>query len=335
VHFREGDEVRRGALLIRLETSHLDNDIAKKRQAIRAEEEELANLKHLEKLAARQFAAAVAKARAELAQAQEELKRAGSRRTVDIRLAKLELATTQDEEARLRRLVASQAAAVADLVKATAARRAAAQKLARARLPVDRARVPIARGALEQLQRDQAVKAKELALRRQAKRTALTAARLELANLRLERRHAEIRSPLDGLITRGDVKVGDILEAGKAVVEIAEQKGFVFEAAVLSEEIGHLRVGMAVRVKLDAYDYQRYGTVTGKVCFLSPDSGPAQGRPGATYTVRIALDGDQVGRGEFLGRVKLGMAGQAEIITGEESLLSLLLKRIRQTISLG
>jgi multidrug resistance efflux pump len=335
VYFREGDEVRRGALLIRLETGRLDNDIANKRQAIRGEEEELANLKHLEKLTARQFEAAVAKARAELAQAREELRRARDRRVVDIRLAELELATARDEEARLRQLAAARAAAAADLVKATSARRAAAQKLARARLPVDRGRVQVAGRALEQLQRDQAVKGKELALRRQAKRTALAASRLELANLRLERRQAEIRSPLDGIITRGDIKVGDILEAGKAVVEIAEQRGFIFEAAVPSEEIGHLRVGMAVRVKLDAYDYQRYGTVSGKVCFLSPDSGRAEGRPGAVYLVRIALDGNEVGRGEFHGRVKLGMAGQAEILTGEEPLLSLLLKRIRQTISLG
>jgi hypothetical protein len=55
----------------------------------------------------------------------------------------------------------------------------------------------------------------------------------------------------------------------------------------------------------------------------------------ATYTVRIALERDTLGRGRFRGRVKLGMAGQADIVTGQESLLSLLVKRIRQSISLG
>jgi hypothetical protein len=51
--------------------------------------------------------------------------------------------------------------------------------------------------------------------------------------------------------------------------------------------------------------------------------------------VRIGLDRDEVGQGDRVGRVKLGMAGTAEVITGRESLLSLLARKIRQTISLG
>jgi HlyD family secretion protein len=92
---------------------------------------------------------------------------------------------------------------------------------------------------------------------------------------------------------------------------------------------------MAARIKLDAYDYQRYGTVNGRVCFLSPDSGVEKEKHTATYTVRIVLERDTLGRGGFRGRVKLGMSGRADIVTGQESLLSLLVKRIRQTISLG
>jgi HlyD family secretion protein len=102
---------------------------------------------------------------------------------------------------------------------------------------------------------------------------------------------------------------------------------------------------MAARVKLDAYDYQRYGTVSGTVCFLSPDSvapqsteekNPKENEPSpVTYTVRIALASDRVGHGEFQGRVKLGLAGRAEILCGKETVLSLLVKRIRRVISLG
>jgi hypothetical protein len=117
---------------------------------------------------------------------------------------------------------------------------------------------------------------------------------------------------------------------------LAEQQGFRFEAAVPSEEVGHLQVGMPARIKLDAYYYQRYGTVAGTVVFLSPDSGVPTGQGGTTtYLVRIELAGDELGRGDLRGRVKLGMAGQADVVTGQESLLALLVKRLRQTISLG
>ena len=47
------------------------------------------------------------------------------------------------------------------------------------------------------------------------------------------------------------------------------------------------------------------------------------------------MDGEEIGHGEYRVRVKLGMAGQADIVIGEETLLALLGKKIRQTISLG
>ena len=135
--------------------------------------------------------------------------------------------------------------------------------------------------------------------------------------------------------TSGEVRVGDVLEAGKVVLTVAREQGFRVDVTVPDAEIGHLREGMEARIKLDAYNYQQYGTLEGTVCFISPDSGVAEGRQAAFYTVRVELGRDEVGRGSYRGRVKLGMAGQAEVVTGRDSLLSLLLKRIRQTISLG
>jgi multidrug resistance efflux pump len=137
------------------------------------------------------------------------------------------------------------------------------------------------------------------------------------------------------VVTAGDVKVGDLLDRGKPVLEIASQGGFRFEGTVPSEEVGHLRVGLPVRVKLDAFDYQRYGTLAGTVSFLAPDSQTGDGAKPVQHLVRIDLEGDEVGYGEWHGRVKLGMAGQAEVVTGRESLLTLLVKKVRQSISLN
>jgi HlyD family secretion protein len=199
---------------------------------------------------------------------------------------------------------------------------------------VDEGRVRVAQQALPLLERDYAVKRRELELKRTAKRGEIEASRSKLAGMELERKQADIRAPIDGVVTQGEVKVGDLLEPSKAVVEIAPQEGFLFEAAVPSEEVGRLEVGMPARVKLDAYDFQRYGTLGGTVCFLSPDSGVGEGKPRAVYMVRIALEGDEVGQGEFRGKAKLGMAGQVDVVTGQESLLALLVKWIRQSISL-
>jgi multidrug efflux pump subunit AcrA (membrane-fusion protein) len=334
VHFREGDVVPQGALLIQLETEQVDNHIARQKRTIQAIEEELGNLRRLEELTARQFESAKQKASAELSKAKEDVAQAEQVRAAEIRRAEAVLASAQDEESRTRRLAAARAIAKAELVKAVGRSREAQQSLMKARVPVATSQVQVAQRALAQLDSDYAVKREELKLKRQVKEGELAAALIDLANRQLERKQADIRAPISGVVIKGDVKVSDVLEPGKPVLEIAKQSGFVFELAVASEDFGHLRVGMPARIRLDAFDYQRYGTMDGTVCYLSPDSGVAEGQTTATHIVRIALEGDQVGRGEFQEKVKLGMAGQADIVTGQESLLALLVQRIRNTISL-
>jgi HlyD family secretion protein len=335
VNVDEGKAVRHGDVLIRLETERLENEMAKRQHALQAGEEELAKLDALGTLLADQFASTQAKAEAELTQAREGIRQATDRQAADVRLAGLALHNAQYEEAQVRQQVVRGLIARDELRKATGRLREAQERFDMARLPVALGKVEVLRRALTLAEKDYAVRRQDLETKRGIKHGEVEALRIELANLELERRQAVIRAPLDGMITVGDVKVGDLLERGKLVVEIAAQHGFRFEASVPSEEVGHLRVGMPARIKLDAYDYQRYGTVAGTVVFLSPDSGIGEGQRTATYLVKIELAGNELGRGERRGQVKLGMTGQADIVTGQESLLMLLIKKIGQSISLG
>ena len=160
-----------------------------------------------------------------------------------------------------------------DLIRAAVKTHEAKGKLAKALIPVDESGVEVARRALALAERDYALRREELEQKRGIRRGEAEAARIELAILELERKQAIIRAPLDGIVTTEDIKVGDLLEPGKPVIEIAPRGGFRFEAAVPSEEVGRVRIGLPARIKLDAYDYQRYGTLDGTVDFISPDSG--------------------------------------------------------------
>jgi multidrug resistance efflux pump len=335
VYRKAGDAVRAGDVLLRRDTERLDNEIARRRRTIRTAEEELANLTLLEKLQQKQSLAARARVKEELALAEAELADARKRQAAEVRQAEAEAAGAADELSRTRRLVPSRAATREALVKADTAHQVARARLERARLPVDEGKARIARQALAVAERDADLKREELAARLVLKRGEIESARLELANLALEQREAVLLAPTDGVVTSGELRPGDVLEPGKCVMEIAAGGGYRFEALVPSEEMAGVRVGMPARVRLDAYDYQRYGTLTGTVCYVAPDSAVAEGQRAACYVVRVEVDGDEVGRGELRGRVKLGMAGQVEVVTGRQSLLSILLQQIRRTISLG
>jgi multidrug resistance efflux pump len=334
VYYRQGRPVKQGDLLVQLDTVKVDNAIQKRQLALHAAEDVLARGAARVESLQREFQAEKATLEAKLTQSREELEQATRRRDLEIGQARDELRHAEREEATTRLLVFRRAQPRVDLEKATAKTREARTKLGKAALPVDEGKVEILRRELAQARESYLGKRQEAEIRQAARQGEVRTARKDLDNLKWERDQATIRAPADGVVTSEDLNEGDILEAGKVVAEVAGQGGFRFEAAVPSEDVGHLRVGMPVRVKLDPFDYQRYGTLEGTVCFISPDSRAVE-QKGVLYTVKIELHGEDLGRGELRGRVTLGMTGRAEIVTESRSILALLVKKVRRTISLG
>ncbi|MBI83682.1 MAG: hypothetical protein CMJ81_10840 [Planctomycetaceae bacterium] len=338
VHFQEGGQVREGKVLIRLDTRQLQNKIAMWSRTMQTGNEELNKLDSLELLLRRQYEAAKAKAEAEVNQVKEELHRATQRQRSEIHLVELELELAKDLKSRVQQMIERNAVTERELVEAMSRVREAEEKLAQARVPLDKGRTEVFRQALQLVDEDYNLKREELELKRVTKQGEVDAAEKELANLEFERQKSVLRVPTNGVLTSLDVKVGDIVQLGHSVASIAEQAGYRIDVNVSNEDVGLLQVGMPACIKLDAYDYQKYGTLGGTVLFVSPDSKVSQnsnGQQSATYTVKIALEGEEVSRGELHGRVKLGMTGLVEIVTGQESLLTLLVKGIHSSISLG
>jgi multidrug resistance efflux pump len=327
--------VARGDVLLRLDTARLDNEIERMQRQIQAGEEEIRKGAEMATLLEQQFAASRTRFEAELAQAEEEIRLAKDRRQSELRLAEAEVAHASNDEALKRKLLGRRLVARVDWENAVLKLRESREKLARASLPVEEGKREVLGKSLAGLEKDLRIKLAELASQQLTSQNKVDAARLELANLELERRQAEICAPASGVVTTGDIKAGDTLEAGKPVLEIAEQSGFRFEVAVPADEMEGIQVGMPVRIRLDAYDYQRYGTLPGVVQYISADSLVDDEQKAVVYLVKVEVDSREIGRGDHRGSIKLGLTGQAEIVTGREAILSLLVRKIRRTISLG
>ena len=359
VRVQEGDSVRQGDVLLKLNTERLDHQIAKVDRGLKAAHAELDKLAQLAGLQLRQHEIARGKAVAELEQATTELARARRVQKSDIRQAEIELAKARDNDARLQKLIASRAVTDQQLVESTAKLHTSEEHLRRAQLPLDEGRLAVLRQAIELVNRDHAVRTAELEAKGIAKQGEVDTATKELADLERQLQQATLHSPIDGVVIKGRYHVGDVVPNGSPVFEVAAQDGFCFESLITSEDVGLLAKGLPSRVKFDAYDYQLYGSLGGAVSFISPDTNPAVAvspdnatsggtlatmnrvgqrqatGPGVTYRVRVTLAGDQVGKGVYHGTVKLGMAGRVEIVTDRRTILSILLKRIRSSISLG
>jgi multidrug resistance efflux pump len=335
---REGDEIKRGDVLLRMDTTRVDYRIAKLKETIGAGEDELARLNRYAEALAAQATSEEKKRVAELEAAGEHVERARQRRTSQIYLAKIELKQALQTQERMRKLAPQRAVTEEELQAATKRTDEAIEKLRQSELPVEKKSLEVAARALEVGRRDAEVARQDLEMQRAKKVAEVRTARLELSSLELDREQSVVHAPTSGLITTVEIRVGDLLKPGKVGIAMAWQRGFQFEAVVPDAEVAHLTPGLACRVKLDAYDYQKYGTLPGTLTAIAPDSEVKEGplsTQSAVYKLKIALPEEQVARGDHHGQIKLGMTGRAEIVTGRESILMIFIKKIRQTISLG
>ena len=282
---REGQEVRRGDVLIRLDTERLDNEIAKRQRTIQAGEEELAELGRLERVAGAPVRGDPGEGRGGAgpgAGGSPPGQGAAGRRGPAGRAGAAERASTRKASSGSWWSARPPPGTTCAKPRRGSARRRRSWPRPGCRSTTGR--VGSCGGRWSWRSKDYAVRREELAARSGGQAGEVEAARMELANLELEREQAVIRCPdgrgRDGRRREGRRHPG----AGQAGGGDRRAAGFRFEAAVPSEEVGHLRVGMPARIKLDAYDYQRYGTVDGTVVFLSPDSGVPEGQRTAIYT---------------------------------------------------
>lgn len=138
-------------------------------------------------------------------------------------------------------------------------------------------------------------------------------------------------APVDGVVSSLNVaNVGEVLQAGQSVAEIAPQDApLVLSASLPSSEAGFVKEGMPVQVKLDAYPYQDYGVVRGEVTAVSADA-KADPQLGTVYKVEVTLDRNYVTDDGQTVQFKAGQTASADIIIRRRRIVDLLLDPIRK-----
>jgi len=135
-----------------------------------------------------------------------------------------------------------------------------------------------------------------------------------------------LRSPVKGTVKRLMINtVGGVVQPGKDVVEVVPlEDNLLLEARVQPRDIAFLRPGQKAMVKFTAYDFAIYGGLEGKLELIGADS-VVDEKGNAFYTVRVRTDKSTIGNNL---PVIPGMVAEVDIITGEKSVLTYLLKPV-------
>ena len=148
-----------------------------------------------------------------------------------------------------------------------------------------------------------------------------------------------LSAPTDGKVNNIKITtIGGVVKPGEVIMELLPTTSdLIVEAKVRPADIAYVKEGQHANVKLDAYDYSIFGSMDGEVVYISPDTLMEQTPKGEVpyYRVQIRIKG-----AEFQGRAKdivirPGMTATVEIKALERTVLNYLTKPITKTLSEG
>jgi membrane fusion protein len=134
-----------------------------------------------------------------------------------------------------------------------------------------------------------------------------------------------LRAPISGKVTAVLARLGQPTSAQTPLMSIVPKAAVLrAELAVPSTAIGFVKRGQLVRLAIDAFPYQRFGTISGKIVSVasSPVSQPTSGgQVTLMYPVVVTLERDVLTAYGRLERLVPGMTLTARIVTEQQSLL--------------
>ncbi|HEY0836629.1 MAG TPA: HlyD family type I secretion periplasmic adaptor subunit, partial [Azospirillum sp.] len=170
----------------------------------------------------------------------------------------------------------------------------------------------------EERQRQTAAERTGALLRRlgaQEQEAAALAAELRKATERQARR--TLLAPADGVVTELAVHtLGGVVREAEALMKIVPEDGLLeIEARVRNRDVGFVRPGQPVEVKVDTFAFTRYGALPGTLLDVAADAA-ADDPQNATYKARIALERDTLRVDGRDVRLQPGMTVTVDIRTG-------------------
>ena len=150
----------------------------------------------------------------------------------------------------------------------------------------------------------------------------------EVNSLHFRKDRRSITAPVNGYVHVVAVKtVGGVVTPAQQVVSLVpENAPLQAQVLVFNKDIGFVRPGQRCAVKVDTFDFQKYGMVEGEVATVNPYSVEDKENAGHAYPVHVSLSSEELTtRDGERHLVRPGMTVNAEINVGRRRVIEFFL----------
>lgn len=143
-----------------------------------------------------------------------------------------------------------------------------------------------------------------------------------IKEIEFKKQQQNIISPVDGYVNTMLVHTigGVVTPAEKVISIVPADSPLSIKVSVLNKDIGFVKEGMPVQVKIDTFDFQKYGMIEGKVKKVSKDSVEDE-KQGLIYDVFITPVTKTLRVDGIDQPISTGMGLSAEIKTGKRRII--------------
>jgi len=194
----------------------------------------------------------------------------------------------------------------------------------------------VAQRTLQQVKLDRERMETEHARQRGEQQSEIEKLKMRIGALKIDLENTQqnlltVRSPYEGVITSMDQRtVGSFVQQGQVLCQLAPKDAKPRARMTLNEAgLPKLAIAQRVRYFFEAFPYQRYGAVTGKLDWISPSA--VTSAEGSHFVALGSLDRYEISprAGQVLP-LRVGMRGDAHIIVGGRTLIEYAFEPIRQ-----
>ncbi|MEJ8554707.1 HlyD family type I secretion periplasmic adaptor subunit [Tepidibacter sp. Z1-5] len=153
----------------------------------------------------------------------------------------------------------------------------------------------------------------------------------ELEKIKNRIQRQTIVSPVDGTVQSLSVNtIGGVIETGKPIVTVVpDDSELLIEGMILNKDIAFVNVGQSVEIKLDTFPFQKYGTIKGKVVHISPDAVQNE-KMGYVYKALIKPSKNSIFVEKKEVNISTGMTAVVEVKTGTRRIIEFFLPGIKE-----
>lgn len=139
-----------------------------------------------------------------------------------------------------------------------------------------------------------------------------------------DKRNHFLYAPVSGIVQNiNTIYSGSFLSAGETLCIISPQSNLIGECYVSTRDVGLLKTGQQARFQIDAFDYNYFGILTGKIIAIDNDFSMVENKP--VFKVRCSFDSTQLLlKNGYKGELKKGLTFQARFVVAERTLWQLL-----------